>query len=141
MKLFILLFILLSSVRTLATPAECKLSFYNFNKAHESRVQAVGVDEGGSITLGFRHDVNANLQEQADMASLIRACVSSGMMSRALYKFKKDDKVPHTICTNLNAITLGMVCLPYKCEGPKGKSCAPPRLIKGDADGNPIEVK
>lgn len=45
--------ILLSANHAMATPAERKLNFYNFNKAHETRIQAVGVDMGsGEITGG-----------------------------------------------------------------------------------------
>ena len=140
MKRLILL-IALSSGQAFATPAECKLNFYNFNKAHESRIQAVGVDMGdGAITLGFRNDVSPDLQEQADMATLVRTCVGTGVMSAMLYKFKRESKTPSTLCTNFNPQTLGMVCSKYNCEGPKGKPCKEPRLVKGDKNGNPVEV-
>lgn len=133
--------ILLWTVHASATPAECKLSFYNFNKSNESTVQAVGVDYGGgSISLGFRQDKAPDLQAQADMASLVRACMGTGMMNGILYKFKMKEKTPHTVCTNFNPKTLGMVCSPHKCEGPKGAPCKPPRLVKGDKNGNPVEI-
>lgn len=137
----ILLLAILNSSFALATPAECKLNFYNFNKQHESNVEAVGVDFGdGGITLGFRHNDSPDLQEQADMATLVRACVGTGVMSANLYKFKKGSKIPHTLCTNFNRRTLGMVCTKYECVGQKGKICKEPRLVKGDKKGNPIDV-
>jgi hypothetical protein len=117
------------------------LNFYNFNKSHESKIQAVGVDMGGGeITLGFRHDSAPDLQEQNDMATLVRACVGTGMMSPMLYKLKRNSKTPHTICTNFNPRTLAMVCSKYSCEGPKGKACKTPRLVKGDKDGKPVYI-
>lgn len=133
--------IALISSDAFATPAECKLSFYNFNQTHEARIQAVGVDSGsGKITLGFRHDVSPDLKEQSDMASLMRLCMATGMMSPMLYKFKRSSTQPHTLCTNFNRITLGMVCSKYKCEGPNGKPCKALRLVKGDKDGKPVEI-
>ena len=141
MKKFFIMAIL-SSYNAFATPAECKLNFYKFNQSHESRIQAVGVDYGsGMITLGFRQDVKPDLQEQADMATLVRACVGTGVMEPNLYKFDRQSKIPHTLCTNFNPRTLGMVCSKFTCVGPKDKTCKPPRLVKGDKNGDPIEIK
>ncbi len=138
----ILICALLFSMKAIATPAECKLNFYRFNQAHEKRIQAVGVDMGGgTITLGFRQDVKPDLEEQNDMATLVRACVGTGVMEPALYRFDHKAKTPHTFCSNFNPRTLAMVCSKYVCVGKKDKPCSPPRLVKGDKNGDPIEIK
>lgn len=135
---FFVLLMLVGS-NAFASLAECKVAIYRFNKAHSDRLEAVGVFRLGSQhpSLGFRRTKEgaADVELNADLNTVIRACVLTKAMTSHTYHFGLGQKLPSRICDGYNRQTLSSLCHKWTCsQGVKGE-CDPPRLFKVDKAG------